>query len=140
MFDSRFPGFAIVSAERGALPASINRARTTTMRALLDSVGASYVEAAGVYCGTREHSFVIFQSPGIDARELARDLGRQFGQDSILWAQAGPRHAAFLEYVTGERAGEIEPLGFFRPVNPATLADDAPRTECNGRVFACLAY
>lgn len=127
--------FVILSAERSELNHFHNEARTQDMRLKL-AMGRlgkpfNFVEAQGVYKGTKEKSFMVEVQDRYDMLWIKR-LAEHFKQESILYVNE--KNQATLLYLESKK---IEKLGIFHKV-PKSVADNLEAyTMTNEGYYAC---
>jgi putative nucleotidyltransferase with HDIG domain len=100
-----------------ALSPEANAARMEQFKALLDSEGIKYEDVQGQYGGTPEHSLILYGVP----ESYALDLGRRFGQESVLT----PRGLVYQDATYNPATGVTEhatPPGDFFSIVPRTGA------------------
>ena len=100
-----------------ALTPEANAARMAQMKAMLDAESIQYEEIQNQYGGTPEHSLILYGVP----ESYAMDIGRRFGQESVLT----PRGLVYQDATYNPAVGVTEheaPPGDFFSVVPRTGA------------------
>lgn len=128
------PPFLILSAEKASLPADMNAQRTAFLERQLQDANLAPIRVNGLYEGTRETSFLIFEDSAGRAEEAATRLARAYGQDTLLRVDGARR--AYLEDL---RTGSTIDLGYWSQIDSADKARLNAYTEtADGSVYATL--
>ena len=90
--------FSMISAQVGK---QLDPAKHSAMRAELEKLGFKVSDALGNYGGTKEPSFMVEHDGSKTAKEVLDQIGREYGQESVLHSTALPdarwNHLSFMD-------------------------------------------
>lgn len=118
----------IFSAEHFKRDEENNAKAAYSLIGYLNMVNMPYSEVMGSYKGTTENSVML--SGNHKTLQSARDLGRIYGQESILVIQDDD--SAALHYL---KTGKVEPIGTFQQVDTVDGLD--AYSVIDGKFYTC---